>query len=198
MISKLYDLLVFLPSLFYWLGGFLLIDLLSGFPPQSFIISLEGFSLMTSLFETHQLLYRARIFSVVSRFSFLVSFIRLKDFLSGFHSFLQQFLRSADLTSKERNNCNNMTIGAESSQSGSHMIKIIQNFTLVNLTSTTRPYPARLLFGATVPSHSMHLITYLTPHCLRSWKVFPAIGTMCILSIYQGMRLSFLKRYWIA
>ena len=34
-ISIPYDLLVFFPSLFYWLGDFLLTDFLSGFPPQS-------------------------------------------------------------------------------------------------------------------------------------------------------------------
>ena len=41
---------------------------LSGFPPQSFIIKLEGFSPATWSSETHQLPYRDRMFSLVSGF----------------------------------------------------------------------------------------------------------------------------------
>ena len=46
---------------------------LSGFPPQSPVIGLGSFSPAAWLFKTHQLLYRARMFSLVSRFSFSVS-----------------------------------------------------------------------------------------------------------------------------
>ena len=53
-----------------------------------------------------------------------------------------------------------MTLGAESSQSGNYVITIIQNFTLITLTSTTMPQPIGLPFRATVPSHPMHSTTY--------------------------------------
>ena len=75
--------------------------------------------------------------------------------------------------------CNNVTLGAESSRSGSHVTAIIRNFTPVSLTSTATPHPAGLPFGASVPSHPTHSTTYSTPHCLRSRKVFPAVGTIC-------------------
>ena len=77
--------------------------------------------------------------------------------------------------------CSNVTprAGAESSRSRSHVTTIIQNFTLVSLTSTAIPHPAGLPFGAMVFSHPTHLTTYSTPHCLRSRKVFPAVGTIC-------------------
>ena len=52
--------------------GFSSIEPLSGFPPQ-FPTGLEGFSLVTWLFETHQLSYRARMFSVLSWFFSSVS-----------------------------------------------------------------------------------------------------------------------------
>ena len=98
------------------------------------------------------------------------------------------FLRSAELGSEERGNCNNVTLGAgaESSQSESHVTTIIQDFTLVSLTSTATPHLARLPFRAAVPSHSTHLSTYLTPHCLRSRKVFPAVGTICASPTCRG------------
>ena len=48
------------------------------------------------------------------------------------------------------------------------------------------PYLAGLPFRATVPSHPTHLTTYSTPHCLRSWKVFPAVGTICALPTCRG------------
>ena len=57
-------------------------------------------------------------------------------------------LCSIELASKKRGNCNNKTLGAESSQSGSHMTTIIQNFTLVGLTSTITTYRVWLPFGA--------------------------------------------------
>ena len=39
---------------------------------------------------------------------------------------------------------------------------------------------------------------HLTPHSLRSRKVFPAIRTICALFTYWGMRLSFFKCHWMA
>ena len=87
------------------------------------------------------------MFLVVSRFSSPVSFIELGGFLPGSHFFFQQLPRSAELASKERGNCNNITLGPESSQSGNYVTTIIQNFTLVNLTSTTL-YQVCLPFGA--------------------------------------------------
>ena len=53
--------------------GFLLINLLSGFLSSSLIIRLQSFLPVTwSSIETHLLLYRVRIFSLVSQFSSLV------------------------------------------------------------------------------------------------------------------------------
>ena len=88
------------------------------------------------------------MFSVVSRFSSPVSLIRLGSFSSGFHSSLQRLPRSAELASEKGSNCNNMTLGAESFQSGSHMTTIIQNFTRVSLISTTTPHWVWLPFRA--------------------------------------------------
>ena len=42
------------------------------------------------------------------------------------------------------------------------------------------------------------LPTHSTPHCLRSRKVFPVVGTICVSSTCRGMRLSFLERHWMA
>ena len=143
------------------------------------------------------------------------------------------------------------------------MTTIIQNFTLVSLTSTVTPYSVKLPLGAAIFSFPRHsspytlvflrtcLVTYLspyalvslrtcfstylspyalvslrnclpthltshdgkeewqrkmirkddnvssysldhlhlTPHCLRSWKVFPAVGTTCVSSTCSGIRL---------
>ena len=158
-ISILYDLLVFFPSPPYCLEGFLLIDLLSDFPPQ-FPIRLGGFASATWPFETHQLLYGAKLFSVVSRFSFPVFIIGLGSFSLGFYFFLT-ISCSTKLASKEGGNCNNMTFGAESLQSRSYLTTIIQNFILVNLTFIITPHPVQLLFRAVVPSLPMHLTPYL-------------------------------------
>ena len=64
---------------------------------------------------------------MVFRFSFLVFFIRLGGFSLGFYSSLQRFSRLTELASKEGGNCNNVTLGAgaESFQSGNHIITII-------------------------------------------------------------------------
>ena len=91
------------------------------------------------------------MFSVVSRFSSPVSPIGLGGFSPGSHSSLQRLPRSTELASEEGGNCNNMTLGAEGSRSGSHVTIIIQNFTLVSLTSTTTPHRVWLSFGASGP-----------------------------------------------
>ena len=57
---------------------------------------------------------------------------------------------------------------------------------------------AGLLFGAMVFSHPTHSTINSTPHCLRSRKVFPAVGIICTLPTCQGMSLSFLERHWMA
>ena len=122
------------------------------------------------------------MFSVVFQFSFLVSRIGLGDFSPNSHSSFQQFPRSAEFVSEERGNYNHIILGAESHQNRSHLRAIIRNFTLVSLTSTIMPHLAGLLFRATVSSHFMHSINYLTPQCLRSRKVFMAVGIIYILS----------------
>ena len=111
------------------------------------IIRLESFSAATWPFETHQLPYGARMFSVILRFSFSVSLIGLGGFSPGFHSRfpfqvpfevpLQQILRSAKLASKKGGNCNNVIFGAESSQSRSHVTTTNHDFTSSGLTSAT-------------------------------------------------------------
>ena len=133
--------MVFLPHFLIEFGGFSSIDLLSGFPPQ-FSTRLGGFSpAIWSSFETYQLLYKARMFLLVTRFSFSVSHhLDWEVFhqvpIQGFHSRFafkvsiwgshsrfsfkipfkvshQQISCSAELTSKEGGNCNNVTFGVE-------------------------------------------------------------------------------------
>ena len=58
--------------------------------------------------------------------------------------------------------CNNVTLGAEGSQSGSHVTTIIQNFTLVSLTSTITPHRVWLLFGASGPFLDLRTRSLLT------------------------------------
>ena len=76
--------------------------------------------------------------------------------------------------------------GAESSWSGSHVTTIIHNFTLVSLAFIATPHPAGLPFRATVSFHLTHSTTNSTPHCLHSRKLFPAVGTICILPTCWG------------
>ena len=133
------------------------------------IIGLGGFLLVTWSFETHQLLYGARIFSMVPQFSSPVSLIGLRSFSPGSH-FPLTILRFTELASEERGNCNNVTFGAESSRSsrsGSYMKTSIQNFTLVSLTSTVTPHPVGLPFGTAVPSPPMHSYSYALVSPLR-------------------------------
>ena len=94
--------------------------------------------------------------------------------------------------------CNNVTLGAESYRSGSHVTIIIWNFTLVSLSSITIPHLAGLAFRATVLSCLIHSTTYLTPYCLCIRKIFFVVETIYVLSIYWGMRLSYLERHWMA
>ena len=62
----------------------------SSIPPQSSITGLGGFSPVIWSFETHQLLYRARMFSLSPGFPLQV-FIRLGGFSPGFHSSTNNF-----------------------------------------------------------------------------------------------------------
>ena len=91
-IDNIYTLLSFgfLPHPPHRLGGFSLINPLSGFPPQ-FPNGLGGFSPAIQPFETHQLPYGAKMFSVAPRFSSPVFFIGLGGFSPGSHSYLQRF-----------------------------------------------------------------------------------------------------------
>ena len=83
-IFTLYDLSVFLSSSLHQLRGFLSIDPLSGFPPQSPITGLGGFLSVTWSFETYQLSYGARIFLLSP--GFLPQSLPLEDFSLGSHS----------------------------------------------------------------------------------------------------------------
>ena len=91
------------------------------------------------------------MFLVASRFSSPISPIGLGSFSPGSHFSLQRLPRSTKLASKERGNCNNVTLGAEGSRSESHVTISIQNFTLVSLTSTTTLHRVWLSFGASGP-----------------------------------------------
>ena len=142
-------------EVFYWLIPYSVFLFYS-------LLGLRDFSQAIWLFETHQLPYGARMFSMVFRFSSLVSFIGMGGFLPDFR-FFSTIPRSTELASKEGGNCNNVTLRAESSQSGSHITTIIQNFTLVSLTFIVTPHPVELSLGAAVPS----LPTYLSFYTLN-------------------------------
>ena len=122
------------------------------------------------------------MFSVVSWFSSSISLIGLGGFSPDSHFFLT-ISRLTESTFEERGNCNNMTLRAENSQSRSHVTIIIQNFILVSLISITMPHPIGFWHHGSVSSYVFdHL--YLTSHCLCSRKIFPAIGTICVLFTY--------------
>ena len=127
------------------------------------IIRLEGFSLVTWPFETHQLLYGVKIFSMISRFLFPVFFIGLRGFLSGSHFFFQWFSHLAELASKKRGNCNNVTLRArtKSFQNRNYVTTIISDFILVTLTSTITLHPVKLPLRTAFPSHPMYSTTYI-------------------------------------
>ena len=79
----LYDLSVFLLHFLTEFWRFFINWSFFGFPPQSPIIGLESFSPATwSSFEIHQFPYGARMFSLVSRFSFVVSHHWVKKFFT--------------------------------------------------------------------------------------------------------------------
>ena len=189
-----------LPCHPHWLGGFSLIDLLSGFSPQ-FSTGLEGSSSATWLFEAYQLLYGTRIFSMVSRFSSPVFLIELGGFSPGSH-FSSTISRSTKLVFEERGNCNNVTLGTKSSQRGGYMITIIQNFILVSSTSTIIPHPDWLSFGALYPLLDLctwplltlctrPLTAYVTDLAGYLCKMFRS-GIICRLSTCRGIRLDHL------
>ena len=135
---------------------------------------------------------------MVSRFSSLASFIRLGGF-SPSPYFTSTIPCSTELASEEGGNCNNMTSGkflkwksqTESSQSGSHMITIIQNFILVSLTSSMTPHLVGLPLGVAVTSLLTHLFPYalislrtcLLMHLSYCYICIPAGKTFC-LGIY--------------
>ena len=84
---------------------------LSDFLFQSLITGLKGFSIAIWFFETHQLFYGARMFSLVFRLSSSVSLIGFGSFLPSSNSRFfpnRQVPRSAKLTSKKKGNCNIM------------------------------------------------------------------------------------------
>ena len=95
-----------------------------------------------------------------------------------------------------------MTLGAESSWSGSYVTTIIQNFTLVSLTSTTMPHRVKLSFGASglLPDLRTRLLLTLRIQPLTVYATELA-GHLCGIirsdiirrsSTCQGMRLDHL------
>ena len=98
---------------------------------------------------------------MISLFSSPVFLIGLGGFSPGSH-FLLTIPRLIKLVSKKRNNCNNVTFEAKNFQSRSYMTTIIQNFTLISLTSTVTLQPVGLSLRAAVLS----LPIYLTPYAL--------------------------------
>ena len=135
-ISTLYNLLVFLPILFISWDVFYRLIFCPVFFLSLPIIGLGGFLPAIWSLGTHQLPYKAKMFSVVSWFSSLVSLIGLGGFSPAFHPISPLTIsRSAKLVSKEGGNCNNVTFEAESFRSKSHMTTINHNFTSSSLTS---------------------------------------------------------------
>ena len=171
-------------EVFYWLIPYPV------FLPSLLIIILGGFSPETWLFETHQLPYGARMFLVVFRFSSPVSLIGLGGF-SPCPNFPLTILHSTELAFEERGNCNNMTLRAESFQSESHVTTIIQNFILVNLTSTTTLHWVWLSFGASGPLLDLRTRLLLTLHTQASMYKAGRIFRLGIyrLSTCQDMKL---------
>ena len=162
-----YDFSVFLSDSFIgWEIFYQLIPYLVFFL-SLLIIGLEDFSSATWPFKIHQLPYKARIFSVVFRFSFPVFLIGLRSFSLNYH-FLSTIPRSMELASEERHNCNNVTLRMENFWSGSHVTTIIQNFILVSLTSTIMLHQVWLAFRVSGPL--LDLYTWLS--LLRTQLLF--------------------------
>ena len=127
------------------------------------------------------------MFSVVFRSFFPAFLIRLR----AHFNFSLTIPHSTKLVSKEENNCNNMTFGAESFQSGSHVKTIIQNLTLVSSTSFVMPCLVGLPLRAAIPSLPMYSIPYtliflrtrLLMHSSHHYVCVSAETTFC-LGIY--------------
>ena len=90
-----------------------------------------------------------------------------------------------------------MTFGAESSQSGSHITIIIQNFTLISSIFTVTPQPVGLPLGAVISSLSIYLTlyilnflcTHLFTHSTSHYYIcIPAVGINLRLSTCWGMQ----------
>ena len=142
------------------------------------------------------------MFLIISQFSSSVSLIGLGSFFTRF-PFPLTIPRSAEFASKEKSNCNSVTLRVESFQSESHIITIIQNLTLVSLLSTMTPHPVGFPLGAAVPSLFTHstfyvlvsLRTRLPTHlshryaCIPAKKIF-SLDIYLRLSTYRGMQLS--------
>ena len=139
------------------------------------------------------------MFSIVSRFSFAVSFIELGKFFTKF-PFSLIIPRSKELASKDGGNYNNVTFGVESFQSRSHVTTSIQIFTLVSLTFTVMTHLVKLLLGAVVPFFSTHLSPYAFNSLHTCLFIHSSYCYVCILtgrtfrldiylrlSIYQGI-----------
>ena len=112
--------------------------------------------------------------------------------------------RSVELASKKGGNCNNVTPREEGSQCGSHVTTIIQNFTLVSMTSTITPHPVRLLLGATVSSHPTHLTTYNSLSSTRLKGISGCRNYLCFVHLLRNEIYHFLSvtgwcrvNYWL-
>ena len=125
---------------------------------------------------------------------------QVKRFFTRFPFFSSTFLYSAELASKEGGNCNNITLGAgaESSQSGSYVMTIIQTSPW-----SAWPSPQRLtqpgshlkpwfLFILHTRPPTKLLTVYAVGRYFRLWE----LSVLCLL--VKEMRLSFLKRHWMA
>ena len=77
------------------------------------------------------------------------------------------------------------------------MMKKVDDFSPYALVSLCTRLPTHLSPYALVFLR-ICLPTHSTPHCLCNQKIFPAMGTICILSTCRGMKLPFLERHWIA
>ena len=84
-----------------------------------------------------------------------------------------------------------MIFEAKNFQNGSHVTTIIQNFTLISLTSSVISHPVKLLLGAAVFSHPMYLDFYVfdsSSFYVTAGKTF-CLGIYLKLFTFQGMQL---------
>ena len=131
------------------------------------------------------------MFSMIFWFSFSVFFIRLRGFSPGSH-FSLTIPRSTELASKKKDNCNNVILEAESFQSRSHMTTIIQNFTLVSLTSTITPHRVWLLFGASSSLFDLRT-RFLLTLCTWSLTVYATELTKHLYTSRKNIPLWYLQ-----